>query len=826
MTPQSYQLVYSYSHKDSLYRESMEKSLSLLERDGLLDGWSDQAILPGQQISDVVRAKLDNADIIVFLLSQDFIASDECTKEWKYATELARDNKALFRIPIIVRDCAWKELLGNDDIKALPYDGYPIAKFEDSDTAWQQVYEGLKEVVDRLRSTFTAKSEFKKELEKTEFLSQENINLQDLFVFLHLASHGSQKPESERDEEPVRDIAGLLSKQYTLIHGPDTCGKTALGRYVFLKLVEESRPVLYVDLRQVQQKANDKFFSQTYRTQFNGDYSLWREQSDKTLIIDNLSGHPMLIDFVESAKDFFDRIIVTLSSDVFDAFFRDEHRLADFEELTICPLTQVQQEALIRKRLSLSNDGRPVEDGYVDQVENRVNSIIISNKIVPRYPFFVLCILQTYEAYMPSGLTITSYGHCYYALIVASLVRAGISHRDSDINVCFNFAENLAFEIHRHKSQGHDTRFDFEGFVRDYRQNFIITNSTLNRLKNAEFGPITENGDFRTTYMYHFFLGRFLAKESPENKAILERICDAPHVSANYLTLIFTIHHTTNYQLIDEILIRTMYSLDRVGPARLERDETRIFEDIVDMIPESVLSDGNIEAAREHERLERDDSLDHSVDTYDDVSSDDDQTEMMEVVNDCYRVLRNNEIMGQILRNKYGVMPRGKIEEIVEELSDSGLRVVNLVLKDSDQISEMARYIIAKNPEYDLEEIKRALQAFSFIWTMGNIERIVHAVNIPEIRQSIDEVVKRAGAPAYDLVGYFALLDSSTTLGDHEKEELARLLKKHRNHRFVKRVLSTRTQRYMNTHRSKAQVEQAICSLLEIKYIPRLIRPQ
>ena len=132
MTLQSHQsinLVYSYSHKDAQHRESMERSLSLLEQRGLLDGWSDQAILPGQPISDAVRSKLDNTDIVVFLLSQDFIASDECMKEWKYTAGLAKGNSTLVRIPIIVRDCAWKELLGSDDIKALPNDGRPIIDF-------------------------------------------------------------------------------------------------------------------------------------------------------------------------------------------------------------------------------------------------------------------------------------------------------------------------------------------------------------------------------------------------------------------------------------------------------------------------------------------------------------------------------------------------------------------------------------------------------------------------------------------------------------------------------------------------------------------------
>ena len=38
---------------------------------------------------------------------------------------------------------------------------------------------------------------------------------------------------------------------------------------------------------------------------------------------------------------------------------------------------------------------------------------------------------------------------------------------------------------------------------------------------------------------------------------------------------------------------------------------------------------------------------------------------------------------------------------------------------------------------------------------------------------------------------------------------------------FLGRVLSLRTQMYLNTHRSKPEIAQSICSILEIQYTPR-----
>ena len=448
-------------------------------------------------------------------------------------------------------------------------------------------------------------------------------------------------------------------------------GKTALERYLFLSLVQSSEPALYVDLEQMSGNSEEKILRDTYHSQFNGDYDLWRQQQNKTLILDNLSSMPRLLNFVVYAKDIFGRIIVTLSSDIFNAFLKDEERIADFSVMTIEPLTHNQQEKLIRKRLELSDRDEPITDGYVDQVEDRVNSAIISNRIVPRYPFYVLSILQTYEGYMPGNLSITSYGHCYYVLILANLIKAGISRSDTDINICLNFAEKLAFKIHQDTDE-----FDFDQFVNEYREKFLIPESILNRLKHHEYGIITANGRFRTKYTYYFFLGKCLATNTKEHRNIIEQMCEESHLASNHLTLLFIIHHTNDNQIIDDILLRTMCTLDNVYPAALDHEETKKYRDIIAALPKSILSNDAVTTEREKER--------DLQDTHEPADPEDEaeRIEEEDPVNDCYRILKNNEILGQVLRNKYGSLEKTKIEEIVETIADGGLRLVNIFLKD------------------------------------------------------------------------------------------------------------------------------------------------
>ncbi len=806
-------LFYSYSHRDARYRENMESALAQLRRDGLLVEWSDLNILPGRSISNEIKKKMDEADIFVFLLSPDFINSSECMKEWKHAKQFSTDGKMIFRIPIILRDCSWQDLLGEDDVKALPDDGMPVANFDSEDTAWLQVYEGIKAVVNQLKKTYLPKPEFIEEMEKTDFLSQQHIKLQDIFVFPTLSYYPPQAQDGPVEREIIENQTELLTKKYVLIHGEETCGKTAFGRHLFLSLANDSSsPVLHIDLKEVPRRPKENVFSDAYYRQFSGDYSLWKQQEDKILILDNLSSSSNHIALIELAKGLFEKIIITLSSDTYYSFYKDDSRLADFHDMKIQPLNQRQQEAIIRKRLSLSDRQEPLTHGFVDQTEAHINSIIISNKIVPRYPFFVLSILQTYEGFMPEDMSITAYGHCYYILIVASLVKSGISRKDNEIDTCLNVAEKLAFEIYQKHKQQTWNKSDFDEFKEEYKAEYFIKESILNRLQKEDYGIINNDGSFKAQFMYYYFLGRYLSKEAKNNKAIIEQMCEQSHVSSNYLTLLFIIHHTNDNEIIDDILLRTLCALDYYNPARLDPDETSSFKAIVDALPENILSDRSVEEERQKER----DNLDFNEDT-DDAEDDSEETIDENPVNDIYRILKNNEIMGQILQNKYGSLAKTRIKEVIEIVADSGLRLVSVGLVDEDWITDEGHYLHKKYPDLDLEQIRRFIQYFSFLWTMTNIEKIVKAVNVPEIREVVDEVVQEQSTPAYDLIGYFNHLDSVEELNNGVRQELNTLLRKHRDF-FLRRVLSIRTQHYMNTHDSPAPIEQSVCSLLKIRY--------
>jgi TIR domain len=98
----------SYSHRDEHLRDELAKHLKLLERQGLVRTWHDRQIGAGDLWKQAIDKNLEEADIILLLISADFLASDYCFDiEMKIALERHAAGKALV-VPVILRPVDWQ----------------------------------------------------------------------------------------------------------------------------------------------------------------------------------------------------------------------------------------------------------------------------------------------------------------------------------------------------------------------------------------------------------------------------------------------------------------------------------------------------------------------------------------------------------------------------------------------------------------------------------------------------------------------------------------------------------------------------------------------
>ena len=103
-------LFFSYSHVDEALRNQLEVHLSALKRQGLIATWHDRRITAGSQVGDRIDANLNASQVVLLLVSSDFIASDYCY-EREMARAMERHEKGDARIiPVILRPCDWHDL--------------------------------------------------------------------------------------------------------------------------------------------------------------------------------------------------------------------------------------------------------------------------------------------------------------------------------------------------------------------------------------------------------------------------------------------------------------------------------------------------------------------------------------------------------------------------------------------------------------------------------------------------------------------------------------------------------------------------------------------
>lgn len=146
---QQFKIFLSYSHKDEDLKEQLDVHFSGLRRSGKIATWNDRKILAGTDWDDTIKEELHSADIILFLISAHFIASDYI---WKEEVPLALERqkrKEAVVVPILLRPC---DVEGLDfmRLRGLPKNFQPVSSFPDRDEVLSQIAKEIRRLVDTL----------------------------------------------------------------------------------------------------------------------------------------------------------------------------------------------------------------------------------------------------------------------------------------------------------------------------------------------------------------------------------------------------------------------------------------------------------------------------------------------------------------------------------------------------------------------------------------------------------------------------------------------------------------------------------------------------
>lgn len=140
-----------YAREDQEMLVQLTKHLAPLERRGQITIWSDTNLNAGVEWEKELHQHLNSADIILLLISPDFMASDYC-----YSTEMGRaiqrhDEGSAVVIPILLRPSLWQDA-PFAKLQIVPTGTKPITDWPNRDGAFHDVAKHINRVV----STFSS----------------------------------------------------------------------------------------------------------------------------------------------------------------------------------------------------------------------------------------------------------------------------------------------------------------------------------------------------------------------------------------------------------------------------------------------------------------------------------------------------------------------------------------------------------------------------------------------------------------------------------------------------------------------------------------------
>ena len=147
------EVFFSYAHEDEKLRDELAKQLKLLERQGIISAWHDRQIVAGTEWGSAIDTHLDSAQVILLLISPDFLASDYCWDiEVRRAMERHEAGEARV-IPVILRPVDYWQEVSFGKLQALPTNAKPVTTWENRDEAFRIVAQGIRKAIAQLTAT-------------------------------------------------------------------------------------------------------------------------------------------------------------------------------------------------------------------------------------------------------------------------------------------------------------------------------------------------------------------------------------------------------------------------------------------------------------------------------------------------------------------------------------------------------------------------------------------------------------------------------------------------------------------------------------------------
>lgn len=626
---------------------------------------------------------------------------------------------------------------------------------------------------------------------------REEISLEDLYVFPDMQNQDESGGTELVRTAVLRDSEWI--KRGVLLDGEEKVGATSLLFRLFESYHDAGMLPLYVrgsDLKSSGDRELDVAVKRAVEEQY-GQVALVRyEQTSKSrrlLLLDDFDDSPMksavnrckIVNYFSKRYDF---VIITVGQlfNLDDMFtMPDADCLKEFRRYKLLPFGFSRRAELAKRWFQLTGrDGTLSEGDFLakcDAAERLFNSVMVRN-IVPPLPLYLLTLLQGVDSGVAGSFQESALGQYYGFLLNESLRQADIpAQRWMSI---IEYCSHLAWHFHSadvkemEKPQLREFNRRFES-----KQHSVDFDKRLSDLLSARV--LVQNGDyfrFRYHYIYYYLKGRYLKDrlDDPNIQAYVKRCCKHLYARENANSLLFLAHHAYSDKFFLGCIVDALnLPFSGVPEACFNGEDTKQVAALVSDAPKLVYTGESPEEHRKRTNAEKDNLGAPPPDGLADVEE---SSEDLSLYAQLASTLKTVEILGQVLKNQYAVIPRDKRVDMLTQLMRGPLRGAHAVLERfmADEaliIAELDEQLEKKSHIHEPERraalarriLAHLLQAVAF----GFIYRTAASISSKELTEDIAAASASIGSPAARLIELAVRLDSPERLPREQMKRLA-----------------------------------------------------
>lgn len=680
---------------------------------------------------------------------------------------------------------------------------------------------------------------------------KEKIYLSDLFVMPNF--------KIIKDDETLEYTEGknILNKNNLLLIGNQNSGKSTFAKYLYRYYYNNSQiPVLiyggelkHNNDEKVKSLLKDKLSEQYNVNSIDSFVSI--EKNKRVLIIDDfhlsklnfksknslLSKFQLYFDNIIVLSDNFVQLEVLLNKSEKDAL------LSDFDHYRFLHFGHYQRKILIEKWLSLGNE-EIIEDSILSDNVLRLIELVdklMGKNMFPKYPCFILLIMQQIEWQIPIDTQSVPYIHYYQSIITRAFEDSKYKIVELDTKYTFlSYIAHAIFCSEIKKITYSEIKTVYDNYYEKVKRHFNF-DDIIEDFINVNILEKTPNHySFKYQYLYNYFVSLYIIdginKQDPDIKEIIDRLISSIH-KEEFANIILFITYLSKDKSIIELLIKKANSIfDDIEPCDFDK-HTNFLNSLISQIPKLIMQDRSpkenvddlMKVKDEIDNYEDDTIFEEESETNEELSEE--EKRVIEIASKINESIKTVQILGQVIKNSPGSIDADVKIKVTISCFSLGMKALNRFIKIVEEnINSFVLFIEdiirkEKGNEIDLEnEIERekienlskkiAFYILEFI-SIVFVKNISRAIGSNKLEEIFSEVLSENQLTSYKLINASIEIDYIEGFPDINITNLAEELSKNF---FAFELLKMLVAEHFEFHEVNFKIKQRICSKLNISY--------